>query len=183
VVSNNNPTGKGGRAGSPPKKPGEYLDIAVRKAHAGTNRLYIAHPSLPLYQVTRDCYFLNPGNSYRWILRMLGESGYHQGELDAMKLSLFPNDTLLLGTGSLLRRLPEGARDIALKQFFDDPVQLCHKLITSVADDSRVNKFFNLIVVKVKSADTETATPLQRVQVIHMPEQIVLPKVLRELQK
>jgi len=79
--------------------------------HAGTNRLSIAHPSLPLYQVTRDGYFVRSDNSWG-ILRTLGAPGYQSdATLDAMKLSLFPGDTLLLGTGSLWRRLPEAARD------------------------------------------------------------------------
>lgn len=124
--------------------------------HAGTNHLYIAHSlplhqtTLPLYQVTRDASFVRPDGSYRGILRSLGGQGVQgKAQLDAMKLALFPGDTLLLGTGSLWHRMPEAARDAALNRWFDDPVQLCHQLFTSVDQKSH---FLRLLVVRVKES-------------------------------
>ncbi len=154
--------------------------------HAGTNCLSIAHPSLPLYQVTRHYYFVNPDNSYQRIFRTLGGTFEEQDDarLDAMKLSLFRGDTLLLGTGRFWRTIPETARDTALKQFFADPVQLCHQLITSAVNaDQKNSHFLNLIVVGARAADAETIAQLQPMQVIHLPEQLVLPNALQELQK
>lgn len=154
--------------------------------HAGTNHLSIAHflprhqTTLPLYQVTRDVSLVRPDGSYRGILRMLGGQGRREkAQLDAMKLALFPGDTLLLGTGSLWHRLPAAARDAALHHWFDDPVQLCHQLFTSAGQQSH---FFHLLVVKVKEAEVRTPAHLPRMHVVHVPKQIDLPKALQELQ-
>lgn len=154
--------------------------------HAGTNRLYLAYPPLPLYQVTRDDYFVHSDNNHSGILRMFGVPFKYQDDatLDAMRLSLFPGDTLLLGTGSLWRTIPESTCDAALRQFFGDPMQICHQLITSAVNSNQEkSQFFHLIVIGTKATDTETAAQSQHMQVIHMPEQLVLPKALQERQK
>lgn len=154
--------------------------------HAGTNCLSIAHflplhqTALPLYQVTRDASAVRPDGTSWLIWRMLGGQGVQgKAQLDAMKLALFPGDTLLLGTGSLWHRLPEAARDAALHRWFDDPVQLCHQLFASADQESR---FLHLLVVRVKEAESGAPAHLPRLHVIHIPEQIVLPKALQELQ-
>lgn len=160
------------------------VGTTVSIVHAGGNRLSLASLSLPLYQVTRDDLDVGPGGIMRGgSPRALGQ-GRSNEPLDAMQLSLSPNDTLLLGTASFWRRLPETAPAEAVRRWFDDPVQLCHHLfISSVDAHQKKGNFSHLIVMQARAADPEAIAQMPPMQVIHLPEQLVLPKSSREWQQ